>query len=171
MMSDDTSTKIENTEFYSLTVKSNLFAPLYFDAEGRLSFDDKEKSAFEAAVKDTLLAPEKVLAFIKSISKHDDGLKSSRIEELEIECIFEKADLNLYPIKVELHGKYHFYAQPATIRRLIIEKKRKIEKIENQIEEIQGEIESLEIQKDDLEYISLADAKKELDELEAEASK
>lgn len=157
----------EKNEFYTLTVKSNLFEPLYFDRVGALSFDKDEKVAFEAPFKDATLTSEKILAFLKSSSKHDERLKSGRIDDLEIECVFEKADLTLFPAKVELHGKYHFYAQPATIHRLIIEKKREIEEIENQITELEGDIASLEQQKDDIEYIDLADAKKELADLEA----
>lgn len=156
-----------NEKYYTITVKSNLFKPLYVDEFSRLTFNENEQVSFTENYKKRL-SESIIVRFIKGQNKGGDELfKSDNIDDLKIEILENEVDLKDFPRKVTVYDGMILYAKEKTLRIKIEDKKREIQELKNQITEIESDIEQLENEKLDTES-DIYGKEQELKELEAQ---
>ena len=147
-----------SNNWYTLRVKSNVHNDLFFNCDAILSFDENEKVAFDETLKNKLPSLKAIANFIE--------IKFGANQNLEVELIFEVANIEEYPIKISNNMYARTYTKEQQLRDWEIELKDltdKIAEINSDIDDLQYELECTQdrIEKinDNIEQLEMKEGK------------
>lgn len=153
--------------YYTLTVKTNQTAPLYFSKKGSLIFDESKQVAFDESVKEKIVELDRLKEHLIYLSEKFPEIYIIKPYTLEISTEFHQADLSIYSKECTYNNKIYF-AKPQKNQDQIDKIEIEIHELENTIADTNNEICDLEQSVRKLEDLIL-NKRKQISELEVQS--
>ena len=138
--------------YKQVTIKTNIYKPLYMNEGFRLTFNEDEQIIPHQDWIDKAINIDNLLRFIKGESVRNELFKTDEdIETLEILDIeIKDADLTTFNVYEKKYGK-EFYRKPYSTSKKIEKLKEEKQTYEERLKEVKDDIEELENEAWDLE--------------------
>ena len=138
--------------FKQVTIKTNLYKPLYMNESFRLTFNEDEQITPHQDWLEKAINEDNLIRFIKVESERNELFKTDKdIRTLEIIDIdIKDADLTVFTIHEKKFAK-EFYRKPYSIEKQIEKLTQEKSTYEDRLKEVKDDIEDLEQEAWDLE--------------------
>lgn len=138
--------------YKQVTIKTNLYKPLYMNESFKLTFNKDEQILPHQDWLEKAINKDNLIRFIKGESNRNDLFKTDKdINTLEILSIdIKDADLTIFTVYEKKYAK-EFYRKPYSKEKEIEKLTQKKSTYEDRLKEIENDIEELENEQLDLE--------------------